>query len=152
MPSTTERTLSKRLLDGAAMLGRLWKRGQRCVRAWNIEPPGDAPENPCGCTPETEFCKARRLWLSLAVENGQKITAGDFGLAHTMKPEQLDATQLTFTFPVDGVPVKVGQKGMMSAVHFDQIMRDGDSARSILALLKAFPKARVEGIVESTSI
>ncbi len=77
MNTKTQNPLSKRLLDGAAMLGRLWKRNQRCARAWNIEP-GEYLENPfvldsCGCEPETDFCKARRLWLTLAAQNGSPL-------------------------------------------------------------------------------
>ena len=154
--SKSQNHLSDRLQNGAAMLGRLWKRKQHCVRGWAIDPHEYIEDPfelaPCGCDVVNDFCKARQLWLTLAVQNGQPIVPGEQGLARTMTPEQMDATQLTLTFDVDGTPIKVGQKGMMTAVHFDQLMKDPDSARSIFALLKAFPKARVEGIMAADVI
>jgi hypothetical protein len=153
-PSSTK-NLSERLLAGARMLGNLWRRGKRCQRAWAL---GDADLlavvtplvfGGCTCDPRTDFCKARWLWITLAVQAEQDLADGDHGLALSMNPAQWDATGLTITLPVaDDVNVAVGPKGSMSMRHFRELSKDPAAAQSIFSLLKVFPKARVEGIVE----
>lgn len=142
---------SERLQKGAAILGRLWKRGVRCEHGWNIDPLHLTEQAPylsaCGCDPETEFCRARRQWVRLARENGVAITDGEYGLAISLG-RHWDATQLTITLETsDQRAVKVGPKGSMSMAHYLALLEDENSARSIFALLAAFPKARVEGIL-----
>lgn len=146
--------LSERLLRGAAKLGSLWRSKIRCAsRGWNILP-GEFISDPfvidsCECEKPNDFCKGRILWLTLAAENGQEIVAGDSGVALSMNPKQWDATLLTMSFPVSETEkVSLGPKGAMSMSHFHELSKDPKAAGSIFALLKAFPKARVEGIVE----
>lgn len=149
--------LSERLLAGARMLGNLWRRGKRCARAWAISdvdilatvtPPVFAG---CSCEPRTDFCKARWLWITLAVQAEQELADGEHGLALSMSSAQWDATGLTITLPVaDDVNVAVGPKGSMSMKHFRELAKDPKAAQSIFSLLKVFPKARVEGIIEPT--
>lgn len=156
MPDTqSPKSLSERLLAGAKMLGNLWRRGKRCARAWAI---GDADilatVTPlvfagCACEPRTDFCKARWLWITLAVQAEQELADGDHGLALSMSSSQWDATGLTITLPVEGgANVAVGPKGSMSMKHFRELAKDPKAAQSIFSLLKVFPKARVEGIME----
>lgn len=159
MPDTTNtptKILSDRLLAGARMLGNLWRRGKRCARAWSL---GDADLlatvtplvfGGCLCEPRNDFCKARWLWITLAVQaQPEELADGDHGLALSMTSAQWDATGLTITLPVaDDVQVAVGPKGSMSMKHFRELSKDPEAAQSIFSLLKVFPKARVEGIVE----
>lgn len=152
---TPTKNLSERLLAGARMLGNLWRRGKRCLRAWAISDADLlATVTPlvfggCPCDPRTDFCKARWLWITLAVQAEQELADGDHGLALSMTSAQWDATGLTITFPVaDDVQVAVGPKGSMSMKHFRELSKDPAAAQSIFSLLKVFPKARVEGIVE----
>jgi hypothetical protein len=138
---------SKRLVNGAAMLGRLWKRQNRCKRGWDVTE-ADVLLEGCGCEPRTDFCKVRGQWIRMAGENGQDIVIGENGLARSMNDDQWDATGLTITLRrEDGQEVKVGPKGSMSMRHYMEIESDPASAAAIFALVKAFPKARVEGIL-----
>lgn len=150
--------LSERLQRGAIKLGALWRSKRRCeTRGWSILP-GEYLENPfvmesCDCEKKTDFCTARLLWLSLAAENKQEIVSGEHGLALTMTPKQWDATGLTITLPVaDGLQVQVGPKGSMSMAQFQELSKDPTAAAGIFALVKAFPKARIDGIVEPGTI
>ncbi len=134
---------SKRLVNGAALLGRLWKRGNRCKEGWNT---GESFQ--CTCSPKTDFCKTRSQWLLMAAESGQEIVIGENGLARSMQDDQWDATGLTITLRrEDGQEVRIGPKGSMSMKHYMEIEKDPASAVAIYALVKAFPKARVEGIL-----
>jgi hypothetical protein len=149
--------LPERLVRGAVKLGALWRSKRRCeTRGWSLRP-GEYLENPfvmdpCDCEKKTDFCAARLLWLSLAAQNGQEIVPGDYGLALTMAP-QWDSTGLTITLEVqDGIQVQVGPKGSMSMKHYRELLKDPAAASSIFALLKAFPKARVEGIVDAGAV
>lgn len=149
--------LSDRLIRGAIKLGALARSKRLCAsRGWSILP-GEYLENPfvmddCECQKPTDFCTARKLWLTLAAENGQEIVPGEAGLALSMKAEQWDATGLTITIPTNTADVRVGPKGSMSMAHFKELSKDPKSGASIFALIKAFPKARVEGIVDAGAV
>lgn len=155
---TPTNPLVDRLQRGAIKLGALSRSKRICAtRGWSILP-GEYLENPfvmepCDCEKKTDFCMARVLWISLASENKQEIVPGDHGLALTMNGKQWDATGLTITLPLkDDVQVRVGPKGSMSMTQFHELSKDPISAAGIFALLKAFPKARVEGVVEPETI
>ena len=145
----TTQPISDRLLKGAMKLGALWRSKRRCARGWSLTPE-DICMEPCKCEPMTDFCKGRLLWITLAMQNGQGEDSefGDYGLA-LMMAKQWDATGLTITFLIpSGEEVRVGPKGSMSMAHYRELSKDPQSAISILALIKAFPKARIEGIVD----
>lgn len=149
---TQKKSLSERLIEGAGILGRLWKRNRRCAsRGWSI-PQDDYLEEPfainsCECSVQNEFCKGRLLWITLAADNRQEIVTGDHGLAFTMTSQQWDATGLTITLPIEGGQVTVGPKGSMSMAHFRELAKDPKGSAGIFALIKAFPKARIDGIL-----
>jgi hypothetical protein len=147
----TSQPLSERLLKGAMKLGALWRSKRRCLLGWSFTPE-DICMEPCKCEVKTDFCKGRLLWIVLAIQNGQLEDAefGDYGLATTvMTAKQFDATGLTMSIPVKDVgEIKVGPKGAMSMAHLAKLYQDPQSAISIFALIKAFPKARIEGIIE----
>lgn len=158
MPDTTntsQKSLSERLLKGAQMLGNLWRRGKRCDRGWSL---GEADIlstvsplvfSGCSCAKPGDFCKARWLWITLALENQQEIADGPFGLAWTMTAAQWDATGLTLVVESEKAGLlRIGSKGTISAAHLRKLADDPQSAISIFSLTRAFPKARVEGVVE----
>lgn len=152
-PETPTQTLSDRLLKGARMLGNLWRSKLRCARGWAIEPqdlvPGFAVFGPCLCPKKTKFCEARVLWLNLALEANQFIESGEHGLADTMTAAQWDATGLTMTVESEKAgTLRLGSKATISAAHLAKLSENPDAAISILALTRAFPKARIEGILE----
>lgn len=146
-PST--KTLSERLTDGARMLGNLWHRGKRCKLGFDIAE-SDIALGPCPCEKKNDFCRARELWLKLAMERGQEIEVGSSAMVFvTMSPGQLDATGVTLTVESEKAGVlRIGPKGTMSAAYLRKLAEDPKSALSIFGLTKAFPKARVEGVVE----
>jgi hypothetical protein len=155
---TPTNPLFDRLQKGAIKLGALWRSSRRCLsRGWSIQP-GEYLENPfvmepCDCEKKTDFCHARLLWLSLAAQNKQEIVPGEHGLALTMSSKQWDVTGLTITLPIkEGLQVKVGPKGSMSMAQFRELSKDPASAAGIFALIKAFPKARIDGIVEPGTV
>jgi len=144
-------SLSDRLIRGAIKIGALARSKRICSTRGLSILEGEYLEKPfvmddCDCEKPTDFCTARKLWLTLAAENGQEIIPGEFGLALTMAP-QWDSTGLTITLQVDADEVRVGPKGSMSMMHFRELRKDPKSASGIFALVKAFPKARVEGIL-----
>lgn len=147
------RPLSERLLKGAMKLGALWRSKRRCVKGWSFDPL-DLCMVPCSCEPMTDFCKGRLLWIILAFQNGQGFDAdfGEYELALMMSSKQWDATGLTMSVTLEkGGDIKIGPKGMMPMAHLAKLAQDPASAASIFALTKAFPKARVEGIIEAGS-
>jgi hypothetical protein len=146
----TSQPISERLIKGAMKLGALWRSKRRCTLGWSLTPE-DICMEPCKCEVQTDFCRGRLLWITLAAQNGQlaDVEFGDYGLA-LMMARQWDATGLTITFSMsNGGEVRVGPKGSMSMAHYRELLKDPQSAISILALIKAFPKARVEGIIDS---
>lgn len=156
MPDMTPtKTLSDRLLDGARMLGNLWRRGKRCERGWSLGAADIlATVSPlvfsgCTCAKPSEFCKARWLWIALALENRQEIFDGPAGLVDTMTASQWDATGLTATVESEKAgTLRIGSKGVISAAHLRKLADDPESAISIFSLTRTFTKARVEGVVE----
>ncbi len=145
------KSLSERLLDGARMLGALWRSKHRCELGWSLGP-RDIVMEPCSCEKKTKFCQGRHLFIILAFQNGQGGDAefGDYGLAFTlMSTAQWDATGLTMVVESEMAgALRIGQKSMISAVHLRKLSADPASAVSIFSLTRTFPKARVEGIVE----
>lgn len=147
------RPLSERLLKGAMKLGALWRSKRRCAKGWSFDPL-DLCMMPCACNPKTDFCNGRLLWITLAFQNGQGVDVdfGEYELGLMMTMKQWDASGLTMSAIVEkGGDIKIGPKGMMPMAHLAKLAQDPASAASIFALTKAFPKARVEGIVEPES-
>lgn len=157
-PDTTSlKSLSERLLAGAKILGNLWRRGIRCKNGWDVSSTDLVTAAgitifPCGCTPRTEFCKARIQWLSLsfmACREDVPIVEGLCGLFYSMSAKEWDATGLTATVESEKAgTLRIGSRGTISTAHLTKLSQDPASAVSIFSLTKAFPKARIEGVVE----
>jgi hypothetical protein len=155
--SLDQKTLSERLLDGARILGNLWRRGKRCKEGWDLSPAdgltaAGVAVMPCECSPRTEFCRARIEWVALAIRADRAIVMGPGGLAVTMSAAQWDLTGLTMAVESERAGLlRIGPKGTMSAAHLRKLSEDPESAIAVFSLTREFPKARVEGFVEPES-
>lgn len=99
-----------RLVKGAAVLGRLWKEGNRCLGEWS---------GICPCPAQNDFCEVKKKWLGLVREyNDGKYPAGltgaeGFLVLDCMTEEALMASGLTILKSVPGarVPIRFGRNG-----------------------------------------
>jgi len=137
---TTQLPLAQRLIKGAGVLGRLYKSGERCARAWSMD---------CDCAePLKDFCKAKRQWVKLFLESPRKgdVDFGEeFGLIESMTEAELEATglMLTLEFPELG-ELKVGPGGQIPWKEFRSFRSYGaDALATVATVLKEFPGARV---------
>lgn len=137
--------LSERLKKGAGVLGQIWKDPtQRCVAGWSID----------GCTCEfpNKFCKARIQWLTLAVEDGRELQEDPYGIALAMTASEWDSTLLSMKIEHPKVPpffVGANQDSIMTMADMVKLMEEPDVLESMYYVLKAFPKAKVQGIEEA---
>lgn len=124
----------ERLMIGAAKMGELWLKGERCAEGWR--------SGECSCNPETMFCRAKKLWIRLALENGRMIEDGEFDLALLMTGREWDHTGLSLNveFPEVGI-VKIGSKGMIRMA--DLAKTPPETLASVLKILKNFPDSLV---------
>lgn len=135
---------SERLKKGAAMLGQLWKTAEhRCPSGWSLIE--------CECVPLRKFCVARNLWTILGIETARDLEDGPFGLALAMTASEWDSTGLTMKInhPEIGI-ISIGSApdcvtGMTDMV---KMMDAPEVLASTLRVLRAFPKSRVEGLLE----
>lgn len=135
--------IAQRCLAGAAMLGDLWREGQRCTAGW-------APR--CTCTPDqrTTFCEAKELWIELApYAHDWHILDTPFGIIEAMTLAELEATRLNIRHDMPSIPQGLGPDAECSfralAVLQESVgITDPDVAR----LLEDFPKAEVVEILE----
>lgn len=144
---------SERLKKGASFLGKLWMNPQnRCPDGWTI--------SPCTCQPAREFCKARNLWVTLAIEDwidsvkrgeqdGREMDDGPFGLSLSMRASEWDAValQMKIEHPEIGL-ISIGSpvSCVTGMVDMAKMMDAPEVLASTLRVLKAFPKSRVEGL------
>jgi hypothetical protein len=127
-----------RLLLGAEKLGEFWRAGDRCPLGWQ------AVE--CECKPETRFCRAKKLWISLALQIGRMIEEGDYGLVLMMRASEWDKTGLVLKMEIPDVGViGVGKKGAIAMSELGKITPE--TLPSILKVFKFFPGAQVAGEV-----
>lgn len=145
-----------RLKKGAALLGELWRAGERCARGWDLEVttiPDDMSSEEavggwaCQCPAPNRFCKAKRHWLKLALLELRDPIDGPFGLGSMMNGEEWDLTGLTrkVDFPGVGI-VPVGANGVILAADLEKLKEAPESLDSLVKLLKAFPKARIVAV------
>lgn len=101
--------LYKRLLDGARVLGTLHEGGQVCVTGnWSLS---------CACHPESNFCKAKKRWLTLYEEWGSNHLQdldplSPHYLIEAMTTNMLEKLNITLTVQLPtGQSIKVGPDG-----------------------------------------
>jgi len=102
--------IPSRLAKGAAVLGRLWQEGVRCVSAWS---------GVCPCESPNDFCLGKKKWLSLVKElydgkypHGLSGAEG-FLVLECMSEAMFVASGLTIVRSVPGsqFPIRIGRKG-----------------------------------------
>lgn len=131
-----ELPLPQRLLNGARVLGKLWKAGERCANDW-AGLCTDAADS------RKRFCRAKLQWLTLAVGDPERDLSGveeEYGLILVMKASEFDATGLTMKLDSG---ILIGPTGGLSAADAGKLGEDPSSLQSILKILQTFPKARV---------
>jgi hypothetical protein len=117
-------TIPARLVRGAAVLGRLWRDGIRCVSEWS---------GICPCPAPSDFCLSKLKWLGLVREfNGGKYPSDlsgteGFLVLDCMTEEMLTASGLTILKTVPGarVPIRVGRKGTCLQTILDLAALEG---------------------------
>lgn len=143
--AATDHAIQERLVKGAAVLGRLWREGNRCEMTW---------AQVCTCAAKSVFCTAKEQWVALfdqlmderklnpGISEEREIGAGIFGIVEAMTSAELSASGLTLTLEVDGIgKVKVGPKG--DTPWEDFVKCNGEVLKTVMEVLKHFPGARV---------
>jgi hypothetical protein len=123
-----------RLLRGAEKLGEFWREGLRCPRGWqSVE---------CECEPANNFCRAKRLWVNLALQDGRMIEEGDYGLAMMMRASEWDKTGLVLKVDILDVGIiGIGKKGAIAMSEFGKA--SPETLPSLLKVFKFFPGAQI---------
>lgn len=148
--------IEQRMRKGAAMLGELWRAGDRCARGWDLQVaaiPEEANAEEavaswaCQCPVRNRFCKAKIHWLKLALTELREPIDGAYGLSSMMNAAEWDLTGLTrkMEFPGVGV-ITIGSNGVMSAADLDKLREAPETLDSVVKLLKAFPKAKIAAV------
>lgn len=101
--------LSSRLMRGAKAIGEIRRLGLSCSGGWSRE---------CPCSPRSDFCDAKALWIHLVEDlHGEPPwgLSGDepFYLAQAMTVEQWNATKLNIRImpPTGSDSILVGPRG-----------------------------------------
>jgi len=148
--------IKSRLLKGATLLGEIWRSGVRCADGWRVmaEDGGAlAPDGFCRCPEKSRFCKARGLWIEIAVADGRDVEPGEFGLALMMTASEWDASGLTL-YLKDFAKIKdfaVGPKGQISMEELGKVAQVPDSLPSVLALMRRFPGSKAVEIEQASA-
>lgn len=151
-----QRPRSERLKEGAAFLGKLWAVPEnRCPNGWTIDP--------CHCQPARSFCKARNLWVTLAIEDwmaalsrgdedGRDLDDGPFGLALSMIASEWDATVLALKVehPKTNVVVGSGKSCVMTMMDMAKLRNEPAALEAICVVMNTFENSKVSGIESST--
>lgn len=129
-----------RLVNGARLLGNLFRRKAATPCGWSL----------CGsgiqCGHPDEWCRAKRLFIRLALESGRTLEAGEFGLAESFTLSEFEASGITLAVDVPEVGViKVGgEKGGIPLRMLPEMKMDGiDGLKSVAMVLRAFPGSKV---------
>lgn len=100
--------IPSRLNKGAAVLGRLWRSGERCRSGWSTA---------CNCSPRSNFCEAKGRWTPLAIEYHGGLPFGiqdgdPFSIIEMMTKRQFESMNITILVELPGgTKVKVGAGG-----------------------------------------
>jgi len=128
---TDEKSIKERLIDGAKILGGMWKESpekDRCSKGWSLY---------CDC--DKDFCTGKRLWKSIAKLEGRDLENTDhpFGMIEVMKPSELDAARLTLTIQVGEDLIRVGINGQVPWKELQKI-DDQSGLNSFMKVLAHF--------------
>jgi|SRR6185369_13384556 hypothetical protein len=137
---------AERLKKGAAILGQLWKNPEnRCPAGWSL--------NECDCQPQKKFCIARLHWIILAIEDDRPLDEGPFGMWTAMRASEWDATGLSTKVQhpeLDVIVVGTGPGCVTKMSEMGKMMNTPEVLENTLIVLKHFPNASIQGIVEPT--
>lgn len=107
-----------RLLNGAEVLGRLWREGIRCAT-------GTGWGRICVCAEPTDFCTAKKRWVELLLQGGPEDSIHLNGeepyfVIEAMTDKMFQATELTIEISHDFLkPIKYGKKGTFYQTFID---------------------------------
>jgi len=142
-----ETQTAERLVNGAKLIGQLYRSGQRCGAGWKFGCPDAAQA-------KTKLCRAKGQWEALAAQAGQKIPddqapPSDFEFIGELSIKQLVASGFTMTVDLgDGQPIKVGPAGVIPVADFVGMARDPQGMEGVLKVLREFPGSKVTGTEE----
>lgn len=141
-----------RLIKGAEVLGRLWRKGVRCVSLWS---------GICPCSQKNDFCTAKTKWLGIVREfyggppyalpwNFPYVLSGTEGyfLLEAMSRKMFEATGLTIRIarPEDGVPIRIGPRGTNFQTIIDLAALQDDDAVLAVAVDAVIKLQKSEGL------
>jgi hypothetical protein len=141
--------VAPRLVNGARLLGQLWRSGERCANGWSGR---------CECQAKTKFCAAKAQWCQLKATTPDwrkfEDSAAPFAVIDTMTLNEIAATGLTVEYRLyeNARTLKVGPKGEISVMDFAEICAAssvGESraeAESVLRIMTTFSGAKVVGV------
>ena len=138
--STTAPTKT-RLLTGAKLLGSLWNSQIRCPGGWR--------ECTCEEAARTKFCRGKRQWLALAVEDRAPHVRyvdkeSPIYLLECMTTAELDVLGVTVKIEMQEVGVvSVGSKGEIS---WKALYETGpETLKAVMLILRKFPGSKLVG-------
>jgi hypothetical protein len=144
MTTKPQLPLPERLKKGAAILGQLWKVPEnRCPAGWSLYE--------CECQPQRKFCVARLHWIVLAIEDGRPLEEGPYGMFLAMRASEWDATGLSpkIQHPeLNVITVGSGPGCVTKMSEMGKIMDTPEVLENTLLVLKHFPNASIQGVVE----
>lgn len=124
-----------RLMNGAKMLGILWRSGQRCRSGWS---------NECCCNPRTRFCSGKFQWTELARQDDRPLEGGQYMILEAMSMSELEASGIILSVDIPGLgKVRVGKGGEIPANDFLTLAKNPTGIESVFKILNAFPGSKV---------
>lgn len=136
---------TERLVNGAKLMGQLFRSGQRCGAGWKFGCPDAAAS-------KTKLCRAKGQWEALAVQAGRKISddqapPSDFEFVEAMTVKEFVASGLTMKVDLgDGSPVRIGAAGEIPIADFITMAIDPTGMNGVLKILRSFPGSKVTGV------
>lgn len=125
----------RRLVNGAKLLGSLWRAGDRCMNGWSVGCLDSAPSG---------FCEAKAQWIELARETGRTISEEPFRLAVAMTDEELEATGMTLSIDIPEYgPVRLGPKGSMTPAQAAELAGRPAEFAAVMRVLGTFPGSKM---------
>ena len=132
-----------RLRLGAAVLGKFWRRGDRCASKWDAVCLDSAHD-------KTDFCKAKMQWVRLSSQCGGSLNVGsEYAVIEGMLASEFDVSGLTMTIshPTHG-RMKVGPRGSVRLRDLLILASAQGQVPGTIKILEAFPGATLEGTSE----
>lgn len=137
-----DKPIGIRLVDGAGYLGKFWSAGDRCAKGWGLDPQEGAEGQSwiCACPEKSRFCKAKLLWVDLALKAGREPWTGEYGVAIMMeRGSEWEATGLVITFDLGAAGrVRVGARPRAEMTFKELLRIPPEEAERLLLLVRKF--------------